>query len=81
MICYGKLQPCLQMLIMLCHDMYSILEQMFRIVFFSSNGYFTVGADIAYDFLGFTIANGESKSEGTHDFIFNPKIDVGFRFK
>ena len=50
-------------------------------IFFSSNGYFTVGADIAYDFLGFTIANGESKSEGTHDFIFNPKIGVGFRFK
>lgn len=50
-------------------------------IFFSSNGYFTIGADIAYDFLGFTIANGESKSGGTHDFIFNPKIGVGFRFK
>ena len=50
-------------------------------IFFSSNGYFTVGADIAYDFLGFTIANGELKSGGTHNFIFNPIIDVGFRFK
>lgn len=50
-------------------------------IFFSSNGYFTVGVDIAYDFLGFTIANGESKSGGTHDFIVNPKIGIGFRFK
>lgn len=50
-------------------------------IFFSSNGYFTVGVDIAYDFLGFTIANGESKSGGTHDFIVNPKIGIGFKFK
>ena len=50
-------------------------------IFFSSNGYFIVGSDIAYDFLGFTIANGELKSGGTHNFIFNPKIGVGFRFK
>lgn len=50
-------------------------------IFFSTNGYFTIGADIAYDFLGVTIANGESKSGGTHDFILNPKIGVGFRFK
>lgn len=50
-------------------------------IFFSTNGYFTIGADIAYDFLGVTIANGKSKSGGTHDFILNPKIGVGFRFK
>lgn len=49
--------------------------------FFSTNGYFTIGFDIAYDFLGFTISNGESKSGNSNDFIFNPKIGMGFRFK
>lgn len=49
--------------------------------FFSTNGYFTIGLDIAYDFLGFTISNGQSKSGEANDFIFNPKLGMGFRFK
>lgn len=49
--------------------------------FFSSNGYFSIGADIAYDFLGTTMVNGKSKSGETHDFTFNPRIGIGFRFK
>lgn len=50
-------------------------------IFFSSNGYFSVGADIAYDFVGSSIVNGESKSGNTNDFIFTPRIGVGFKFK
>ena len=50
-------------------------------IFFSDNGYFSFGADFAYDFLGATIANGTSKSGHTHDIIVNPRIGVGFRFK
>lgn len=49
-------------------------------VSFSSHGYFTFGADIAYDFLGFTIANGKSKSGGTQDFIINPRVGIGYNF-
>lgn len=50
-------------------------------IFFSSNGYLSIGADIAYDFVGSSITNGESKSGNTHDFIITPRIGVGFKFK
>lgn len=50
-------------------------------IFFSTNGYFTIGADIAYDFIGTTSVNGKSKSGETHDLILNPKIGIGFKFK
>ncbi|MBP5444102.1 MAG: hypothetical protein J6Y60_12770 [Treponema sp.] len=49
-------------------------------IFFAENGYFTIGADIAFDFLGFVMANGHSNSTDGHDFIINPKIGVGFKF-
>lgn len=50
-------------------------------IFFSTNGYFMIGADLAYDFLGATIMNGDTKSGTTSDFIINPRIGIGFRFK
>ncbi len=50
-------------------------------IFFGTNGYFTFGADIAYDFLGSAMVDGKSKSGNTNDFIFTPRIGIGFKFK
>lgn len=50
-------------------------------IFFSDSGYFSFGADIAYDFYGVNISGGESKSETSHDFTFTPRVGIGFRFK
>ena len=50
-------------------------------IFFAENGYLTIGADIAYDFLGFSLVNGHSNSNNGRDFIINPKIGVGLKFK
>ncbi len=49
-------------------------------LFFGTSGYITFGADLAFDFLGITLIDGESNSGSTSDFIFNPKVGIGFRY-
>lgn len=48
--------------------------------FFGKNGYFTLGGDISYDFIGFAMSNGTTESGNTHDFLIKPQIGIGFRF-
>lgn len=50
-------------------------------IFLSSNAYISLGADLAYDFLGFTLANGSSKSGETHECMFTPRVGLGLWFK
>ncbi|MCR5081414.1 MAG: hypothetical protein K6B17_08725 [Treponema sp.] len=48
--------------------------------FFGDNGYISIGADLAYDFLGTTTTDGQSSSGTTRDLIFVPRVGIGFRF-
>lgn len=48
--------------------------------FFGSNGFFNVGGDVAFDFLGFANAGGNTNSLKAVSFMFAPKVGVGFRF-
>ena len=50
-------------------------------IFFCGSGYFSFGADIAYDFYGVNISDGESESDTLHAFTYTPRVGIGFRFK
>ena len=46
----------------------------------NDNIFFIVGANIAYDFIGFGFYNADVYSITSNVFIFSPKIGIGFKF-
>ena len=46
----------------------------------NENVFFMLGANIAYDFIGFGIYNADVYSIKSNQFIFSPKIGIGFKF-